>query len=222
MVPDIAAFLDKATWLDGHRHLVSLLLKHGSQRRLGKGQWTHSEGDDDSGLLAVIEGALDLYCQAPGDRTVLAHRVFSGAVMGQTTRFGGGPRLVSAFAAQASVVFSVSDEALARIGQADPRIWELMASILYNQLGANIRRNAQLISLPPRQLIAARLLTLANNRETELAINQSELAEMLGLSRKAVNEHLGFMQRSDMIERKYGSVVIRSSTELKKLAAAAT
>jgi CRP-like cAMP-binding protein len=48
-------------------------------------------GDDDSGILVVVRGALQIYAQAPGDRDVLIGQIGHGNAIGQTARFGGGP-----------------------------------------------------------------------------------------------------------------------------------
>ena len=76
---------------------------------------------------------------------------------------------------------------------------------------------AQLLALGPRGRIAARLLTFAAGGE--VALSQSDLAEMCGLSRKATNAHLAALERAGAIARGYGRIAIIDAGALRRLAA---
>ena len=130
-----AEVLARAEWLaQGGGDLAEAFLAHGRILALEPGQWVQAEGDDETGVLVVLKGGLQLFCKAPGDREVLIGQVGAGAALGQTTRFGGGPRLVTAIAAEDALVLQVGDRALSRIARDAPRLWEAVAALLYLQL----------------------------------------------------------------------------------------
>ncbi len=130
--------------------LAQALLAEGALARLDAGRWAQAEGDEHTGLLVVIQGALDLYCQAPGDRELRFNQIGAGAALGQTMSFGGGPRLVTAVCAEPSLVLRVSDAGLERIARAHPEVWRAVASLVYVQLRGALHLAAEAIALPPR------------------------------------------------------------------------
>lgn len=205
-----AAMLRTAAWLDGHGpELHEALLAEGRLVRLGAGEWAQAEGDDDTGLLTVVEGAVQMMCQAPGDREVLIGQAGPGVTLGQTMRFGGGPRLLTVVCLEPSLLLRVSDRALARVAAQRPELWEAVAALLYLQLRTLLQLVAAAVALPPRQRLAWRLLVLAGAQpDARLKLSQQALAEMVGLTRKTVNAYLGEFEREGLVRRAYGGIEV--------------
>ncbi|MGY8686054.1 Crp/Fnr family transcriptional regulator, partial [Bradyrhizobium sp. UFLA05-153] len=150
--------LKKQTWLHGHGvDLVEPLLAHGRLVSFEAGQWTHAEGDEETGILVVIRGLVYVLCKAPGDREVLIGPTVPGGAIGQTTRFGGGPRLVTVQCMNDSLILLASDRALTQIAMKRPQIWQAVAALLYLQVRDLLQLAAEVIALPPRQRLAARI-----------------------------------------------------------------
>ncbi|HWA63838.1 MAG TPA: Crp/Fnr family transcriptional regulator [Caulobacteraceae bacterium] len=207
-------------WLKGPGgDLVDPLMAEGRLVALAPGQWSHAEGDDDTGVLVVVEGALQVFAQAPGDREVLINQVGAGAALGQTVRLGGGPRLTTAVSVGESLVLVVPDRSLGRIAATRPHIWQAVASLLYLQLRGLVQMAAEAAALPPRQRLAARLERLARGGDGTLGLTQQALAEMTGLSRKSVNAFLGEFARAGLVARTYGQVAVLDAAGLRKVAA---
>jgi CRP/FNR family cyclic AMP-dependent transcriptional regulator len=200
--------------------LAQALLAEGQLARLSAGRWAQAEGDEETGLLAVIEGAVDLYCQAPGDREVRFNQAGPGAALGQSVSFGGGPRIVTAVCAQDSLLLRVSDAGLERIARVQPEIWRAVAGLVYLQLRGAVRMAADTIALPPRQRLASRLLTLVRSRlgPPELRLSQQALAEMVGLSRKTVNGLLIEFAREGLVDLDYGGLAVLDLRRLERVA----
>jgi CRP/FNR family transcriptional regulator, cyclic AMP receptor protein len=225
MAEDRQAALDTlraSRWLAPYGEgLAGALLAEGALRRLPAGHWAHGEGDEETGLLAVIEGALDLYCQAPGDREVRIGHVGAGGALGQTMSFGGGPRLVTAVCAEPSLVLRVSDAGLERIARSQPDVWRAVATLVYLQLRNALQMAADALALPPRQRLASRLLALSRNRrDRTLHLSQQALAEMTGLSRKTVNGYLTQFKRDGLVGLDYGRISILDPARLRRIAEA--
>ena len=215
------ALLDSVRWLAPYGpDLARALVAQGSVARLAAGRWAQAEGDEETGLLVVVEGALDLYCQAPGDREVRIGHIGPGAAIGQTMRFGGGPRLVTAVCAAPSLVLRVSDAGLTRIARDRPQVWQAVAAVVYLQLRSALQMAAEALALPPRARIAARLVALSRARAVpaELALSQQALAEMVGLSRKTVNGLLLEFAREGLIDLDYGGLAVLDLRRLERVA----
>lgn len=215
--------LTRAGWLGPRApKLAALLVAEGRLVRLEAGAWAYGEGDEQTGLLLVVKGALQMYCQAPGDREVLISHAEAGAALGQSVRFGGGPRLVTAICPVPSVLLLVSDTALERIAVQEPAIWRAMARLAYGQLGTILRVFTETIVLPPRQRLAARLVMLSFPQQGagpyELKLGQAALAEMTGVSRKTANAYLAEFEEAGAIETGYRRIIVRDRSKLSALA----
>lgn len=186
----------------------------GHVANLSPGQWVYGEGDDATGIVLVLDGLLRLEA-AVGDRTVLVGVARAGGAFGQSQRRGGGPRIVTARAGPASRVAMVSDSALERVGADIPTVRQAISALVYAQLDASVHGLAQMLALPPRARIAARLLLFADD---DLApLTQADIAELCGLSRKAANAHIGALEAAGAIVRGYGNLRIKNPALLSRL-----
>jgi CRP-like cAMP-binding protein len=216
------AVLRQSAWLQRHGvDLVEPMVARGTIFSLRAGQWVHSEGDDNSGVVVVLSGALQALAQAHGEREILVSQLGAGAAIGQSMRFGGGPRLVTLVCAEDSLLLQATDRVLGQIATERPQIWQALAALLYAQMGELVQTLAEVAGLPPRQRLAARLLRLAGaaGGQRTLAIKQHALAEMVGLTRKTVNGFLADFERQGLVRRAYGAVTLIDGAGLQRVAA---
>ena len=192
------------------------LLLRGRWARRGAGEWLYGEGDEETGIVAVLEGGLHLYAQAQGRREVLFSVVPPGGVIGQSLRLGGGPRLVTAICAADTLVFQLPDRALRQTLEMHPALWLSVSALAYEQLRTVIEMIADHVGLPPRARLISRLVALSE-LSPRIRISQSDVAEMIGVSRKAVNGWLGGLERAGRIVRGYGFIEVRDRAGLRRL-----
>ncbi|HET7333806.1 MAG TPA: helix-turn-helix domain-containing protein, partial [Rhizomicrobium sp.] len=92
--------------------------------------------------------------------------------------------------------------------------------LLYAQLAGALQLAARMIHFPPERRVAARLVMLADESVStgplRIAVNQAQLAEMTGLSRKTVNGHLQKFTRANLVDLEYGTIVLRDISRLRK------
>lgn len=202
--------------------LVHHLVTEGRLVRLNAGEWAQAEGDDRSGLFIVIDGALHSFCAAPGDRAVMIGVIGAGAVLGHTTRYSGGPRLVTAVCVEPSLLLEISEASLERVAAQFPEVWRAIAGFAYAHTRRALQMAAEVISLKPRQRIAARLLAAIEGgaavETPTVRVSQELLGEMLGLTRKTVNSHLSAFEQIGLIRSGYGQVTILDGDGLKRIA----
>lgn len=222
MDPLLAPHLDKIDrlgWLaEQPEPMRQALLSAARLRWLAQGEWAHGEGDEVAGVLVVLEGRLRVFTQAPGDREALISVMGPGAAIGQSPLFGGGPRLVTPISAGRSLVLTLSDAALRRVATDWPEVWRMVAQLTYLQLRYLLLVAADRAALSPRAQLASRLLILSVDQE-EVAANQSDLAEMLGFSRKAVNGWLGELEAVGALRLGYGRIEIANRRALERAVA---
>ena len=66
---------------------------------------------------------------------------------------------------ESSLILLASDRVLSQIAMTRPQIWEAVAALLYRGVRDLIQLAAETIALPPRQRIAARMASLARERD---------------------------------------------------------
>jgi CRP-like cAMP-binding protein len=216
---DLCALLQRNRWFARRSpDLQDRLCAAGQVVRLAPGQWVHSEGDPETGLYAVLEGALRLEVAVDADRDVLIGLAQPVTILGQSRRRGGGPRIVTTRAQGPTTILAVSDAALDRIAGAHPDVWKDVSELVYEQLDAVVHLAAQLLMLRPRARVVARLLQLAVDGQVQA--RQSDLAEMCGMTRKAMNGHLAALEADGFLQRGYGAVRLLSAAGLTRIAGA--
>lgn len=203
----------KAEWLSQQpESLADRLVLEGRLTHLNSGEWAQSEGDDRGGLFIVIDGLLHTYYAPRGDRVMMLGFATPGSVLGHATKYSGGPRLVTAVCTEPSMVLEVSEAALDRIAQDMPEVWRAIADLTYQNLQSALRLAVEFISLRPKERIAARLLSIIKFEKSSgpptIKVNQELLAEMVGASRKTVNQHLTAFERDGLVKVGYGRIEI--------------
>lgn len=218
----VAARLRSFAWPgEDWRDLIDPLLTHGRLVDLGPGQWVQAEGDEDTGVFIVLSGTVQVFTRAPGDREVMITQLGTGAALGQTGRFGGGPRLLTVICREQTRLLVASDRTLARIGAEAPRIWEAVTALLYLSLRDLVRTLAEAMALPPRQRLAMRLHVLSRGlaEPRRLRVTQQALGEFVGVTRKSVNAYLAEFERAGLVRRDYGELVVLDPAGLGRIAA---
>jgi CRP/FNR family transcriptional regulator, cyclic AMP receptor protein len=219
-----ARVLRESEWLEHEpAALAQALAAHGRLLHLNTGEWAQAEGDGHRGLIVVISGVVHVSCQAGGQRNVLLGHCEAGAVLGHATRYSGGPRLVTAVCAEPSVLLAVPERALEEIAATWPTLWRALATSAYGYTRRTVRALAELIALPPRQRLAARLLIIAGEPTGTAAapvvrLSQQALGEMIGVTRKTVNAHLAALEKAQLVKASYNRIVLRDVPGLRQVA----
>lgn len=203
----------RAEWLSDHPvKLADRLVSEGRLAHLNTGEWAQAEGDDRGGLFIVIDGLLHTYYAPKGDRVMMLGFAKPGSVLGHATKYSGGPRLVTAVCTEPSIVLEVSEAALDRIAIDMPEVWRAIADLTYSNLQSALRLAVEFISLRPKERIAARLLAIAEPRQSNgpysIKVSQELLAEMVGATRKTVNQHLRSFEKMGLLKIGYGKIEI--------------
>lgn len=170
--------------------LQTALTDEADVRHVGAGEWIYGTGDSPRGVFAVLEGAALVYIALPRGDDVLVHVAVPGEIFGHAARLGRGPRLATVIAAGETELLYLSEQALERVGRRAPDLWPSLIRLLYEQLGELLVQLAQTLVLPARARLAVQLLRLSGgggSRTRPVVLPQSQLAELVGVTRKTVN-----------------------------------
>ena len=215
---DVLDALRRGRWFAAlDRGLAAELVAAGRIAALDAGQWIYSEGDEEPGLCLIIDGVLRLETSVGRDRDVLLGLAGPGQAIGQSRRFGGGRRIVTARAQRAARVLPVPDAALPGIAARQPTAWPATMALLYDQLDVAVHNAALNLCLSPRERVAARLAQLADDKG-EVPATQGDLAEMCGLSRKSTSGHILALAKRGWVAPGYRSLRVLDAAALRGIA----
>ena len=207
--------LRETEWLKAYSpELAESLVAEGRLVHLNIGEWAQAEGDDRNGLFMIVDRLLKTYYAPIGDRVIMVGFSKPGSVLGHATRYSGGPRLVTAVCAEPSIMLEISESALDRVAAQSPEIWRAIAGFAYDNMRNALRLAAEVISLRPRERLAARLLAITPDPNDEgdanetpaISVSQELLGEMIGVTRKTVNQHLSSFEKDGLIRVGYGKI----------------
>jgi CRP/FNR family cyclic AMP-dependent transcriptional regulator len=195
-------------------------------RTFRRDQYLWYQGDPGDHLAVVVEGLVKITVTSDrGDEMVLA-TLGAGEVLGELSVIDQGPRSASAVAVGATTVLVVSRSALITAMQHSP----VLLDALLRTLGAMVRRLTEqatdLVFLDLGGRIA-KLLVQRAERQTDgpdrrlavdLRLTQTELAQMVGASRPAVNRVLQSLVGRGWITVDGRTIVIKDAAALRRRA----
>ncbi|HEY2050380.1 MAG TPA: Crp/Fnr family transcriptional regulator [Caulobacteraceae bacterium] len=193
--------LANSPWLEGlAQDLPEILVKEGRLERHPAGRWRQAAGEPGSGVTAIIEGAVALYCQGSANQVVQFTQVGPGAAFGHSLSTGGGSN-ITAICVEPTLALSVSQPTIQRLSEIEPEFLAAVVRLAYLNARTLLQQIADLIGLPARQRLASSLLELGKGRAGGwITVGQGGLAEMIGVTRKTASQILNEFEREGWIE----------------------
>jgi CRP/FNR family transcriptional regulator, cyclic AMP receptor protein len=205
----IGAFLRQGEWFGGLPDaLQDTILRHGALRTYSRNQFVQREDRPSLGLFAVLEGQVSLLRHVGDDDPALIHVAAPGFWFGE---FGilTGDAAVTAVAMTSVQTFLLPKAAFDRIIDEEPRYYPPFARIVLARVHILVRYLAESLRLSPDHRLRLRLADLADTKRAQttsdgpavlLDMSQSELAEIIGLSRQKLNRRLKCLEEEGWVE----------------------
>lgn len=174
------------------------------------GQTIHARGDDEPCLSIVKSGAVRLG-QVDVDGRYSGMAVLGpGQFFGEFTIFANLPRSFDAVAIGPTIINEVSRLRFDRLLEKHRGIREHFLWSLAHRLHAALRMVDDLRRLPLNVRAAKMLfaMTQEENGKVVVRVTQSDLADLLGVTRASANKVLNELEKEGLIERSYGRIVI--------------
>lgn len=203
--------------------LQARLIRHAQIKTVEADNWLYDTGDEAHGLYGVLSGSVTTRVVLDNGESAPINISGPGAIFGYAAQVLGGRRVTTTVTREPSEIIFVPQHALAAIAHDLPSLWLHFAELATEQLVFAARVIAERSLLDPRAQLASRLyvhaLAWGGAREpVTLPIQQEELAELLGLSRKTVNRILKAFEAEGLVATGYRSIQIIDPKGLHRIA----
>ncbi|HSE79467.1 MAG TPA: Crp/Fnr family transcriptional regulator [Alphaproteobacteria bacterium] len=196
-------------------------------RRLAKGAILFQQGDEGDALYGVIVGLVRISVASAAGREITLGLMEPGDMFGEIALLDGLPRTAGAQAAEDSVILVIDRPHFFELIEAEPRLARHVIELLCERLRRSTDRFSEHTLLRLDARLARKLQSLAaghgravrGGMRIALKLSQSELAQMLGASREAVNKLLQRWSRAGILRHERGAIVIAAPKRLDEIAA---
>lgn len=203
---------------------VDSLMSVGHIRRLAAGQPLFERGDVSDSLFLILAGRVKISNVTVDAREVVLNFLGRGDVLGEIAALDGGPRTADATALDATEVFQLYRRDFLPILKAHPAALVEIIGLLCEKL----RATSAIVEDSLRDMsgrFAAGLLRLARQHgrrtqrgiEIDLAVNQRDLGNYLGLSRENTSRQLNALVQDGLVVHDRGVIVILDEPRLQAL-----
>lgn len=188
----------------------SLVVSYGNRQRI------FDKGDEGDRLLGVLGGQVRIYVMSSEGRELIMNVILPGELFGEISLIDGKPRSASAVAIGPTDLLHIRRQDFLALLQ---RNWDLCLKFMVVlcervRWTSGLLEDASLLDLPSR--LAKRLLNLAHGIGEKqgdgirigLRLSQTDLGNMLGVTREAVNKQLGEWKRDGLVDMRDGQILI--------------
>ena len=196
------------------------------QRTYRRGQFLWYEGDSGDYLVVIVRGLVKVTVTSPRGDEMLLVTLGPSEVVGELSVIDGGARSASVVALTPTTGIVIGRAPLIALMQRSPELLD----VLLRSMGALVRRLTEratdLVFLDLAARVAKLLLREAERRSGEqqqgalvdLGLTQTELAQMVGASRPAVNRVMQSLAARGLISINGHEIIINNLTALRRRA----
>jgi CRP/FNR family transcriptional regulator, cyclic AMP receptor protein len=208
--------------------LLAGLAQIAKLRRLEDERLLFQQGDEGDALFAVVEGLIRISVVGRGGKAFTLGLMEPGDVFGEIALLDGLSRTATAEAAADSLLLVIERAAFLAVLERDGRLARHIIELLCDRLRENTDRLSEFAFLDLGARLASKLqsLAIAHGRETKeglrihLKFSQTELAEMLGVTREAINKQLKAWSARNLLKVDRGHITVIDRTRLAAIARA--
>ena len=194
-------------------------------RTLPEGAILFQQGDEGDALYAVVSGLIRIAIAGEGGKELTLGLMEPGDVFGEIALLDGLTRTAGAQAAENSVLLVVQRAHFLQMLEAESGFARHIIELLCERLRINTDRITEYAFLNLHARLARKIESLAiahgqhgdDGVRIALQLSQSELAQMLGVTREAVNKQLKSWSQAGVLRVERGAITV---CDMRALAAA--
>jgi CRP-like cAMP-binding protein len=226
----IHRFLSAGEWYGGlPAALQELILTRSFVRKYAKGQVISLEASAPKGLYAVLDGMVHCVREVGDGEEALIHVCEPGFWFAEYAALTGRPTIGTFIAHTPVKALLLSKVQLDRIVAEEPRYYEAFARLALDRYAVLVRMLTEVRDLTPEARLKGRLALLTQMRMRErpvsgavsLAVSQSDLARMIGVSRQTLNALLARLGQEGLIDVGFRRIRVLDAARLADPTAAA-
>ena len=224
--------IDKLELLKGHvlfrdldPALIAPVAKLGVTRKLAANQCLFIKGDDGNALYGVLSGCMRISASAPTGKEINLNMLYPGDLFGEIALLDGKKRTADATAMTPTELLCIQRQDFLNLLKSEP---ELSIHLLH-MVCDRLRKTSEIVEdtafLSLRLRLAKRLLNLTKYADQSgpsdklgvLKISQSELGQMMGVSRESINKCLRAWSNDGWINLSRGKISILETGALEQM-----
>jgi CRP/FNR family transcriptional regulator, cyclic AMP receptor protein len=190
--------------------VIDQLSAHAATKRIKRGTTIFSKGDHGTCLYAVCSGQVKITVPSGEGKDAVFNLIGPGQIFGEIALLDGGQRTADAVASKDSELLIIDRRDFIPLVHREPEIAIKLIEILCTRLRNTSEQVEDVIFLDLPARLAKALLRLAGTGadKRKIAITQSELGQIIGVSREATNRQLRDWEKSNWLKLESGAVVL--------------
>ena len=173
------------------------------------------KGDAGDSLYGIRRGQIAIEISTAGGANVTLAFLGPGDLFGEIALLDGRGRTADAVATQATELFALRRADVLGLIAREPDVGIKIIEVLCQRLRAMSVQIEQSLTQKLDARIAARLLQMAEDFGTMIAITQDQLARSVGATRESVNRQLRSWEKVGILEIRRGSIELKNLPALR-------
>jgi CRP/FNR family cyclic AMP-dependent transcriptional regulator len=202
--------------------LLRALVQVSRTRRLRKGTMLFQQGDEGDALYGVVDGLVRICIAGESGKELTLGLMEPGDIFGEIALLDGLSRSADAYAAEDSTLLVIDRAQFLPLLERGGRLARHVIELLCERLRENTERLGEhaFLNLGARLARKLQALAVAHGRRDghgitiEVKLSQTELAQMLGVTREAVNKQLQIWTRQGLVRLDRGHITIADEKKL--------
>jgi CRP/FNR family transcriptional regulator, cyclic AMP receptor protein len=180
-----------------------------------------AKGDPGSCLFAVRSGIVQVTAPSAEGKSAVLNFISEGEIFGEIALLDGRPRSANAIAYTECQLLVIERRDFIPLLRSQPDVTIKLIEILCSRLRRTTEQVEDLMFLNATTRLAKILCRLSESAEPQglVALAQSDLSSMVGLSREMINKQLGLWTREKLIRLERRRVMVLRPDLLHKIAA---
>lgn len=197
--------------------LLRRLARLSQTHRLPAGTLLFQQGEEGDALYGIAEGLIRIWVSGEGGKELTIGLLEPGDVFGEIALLDGLPRSASVEAVEDSLLVMVRREAFLPLLLAETGLARHVIELLCERLRESTKRASEFafLTLPARLALKLQALAIAYGHDEAdgtvriaLKLSQGDLAQMLGVTREAVNKQLKVWGHDGLVRHEHGQFLI--------------
>jgi CRP/FNR family transcriptional regulator, cyclic AMP receptor protein len=198
------------------------LVQVGRTRRIRKGTMLFQQGDEGDALYGVVDGLIRICIVGESGKELTLGLMEPGDIFGEIALLDGLPRSADAYAAEDATLLVIDRAQFTPMLERGGKIARHVIELLCERLRENTERLGEQAFLNLQARLARKLqaLAVAHGRRDargitiDVKLSQTELAQMLGVTREAVNKQLQTWTKLGVVHFDRGRITIADEKKL--------
>jgi CRP-like cAMP-binding protein len=199
--------------------LLQQLRTHARLKTVEKGATIFAKGDPGTGLFAILDGQVKIISFSTHGKYAVFNVLSAGDIFGEIALLDGGERTADVVAITECKLLVIERHEFLPLVHSRPEVAQKLIEMLCGRLRHTSRQVEEVMFLDLSAKLARALLRLGESADDgEVALTQSELAQIVGASRESTNKQLRDWEESKWIHLERGRVILIDRRSLAALA----